>query len=124
MRAFLVILVALSLSQNAWSAERNANLQLAAHARALESQSQATLGISLRQISLLLQADPHVFNRKETLEQDGSWPLLKDLEVKGFVEIHEPHTLPDGDTNMLGASVVQYRATIKGLAVVTAINTK
>jgi len=124
MRAFLVILAALSLSQDVWSAERDANLQLAAHAQALESQSQATLGITLREISLLLQADPHVFARKETLEQDGSWSLLKDLEVKGFVEIHESHTLPDGDAKMLGVSVVQYRASVKGRAVVAAINTK
>jgi len=83
-----------------------------------------TLGITLREISLLLQADPHVFARKETLEQDGSWSLLKDLEVKGFVEIHESHTLPDGDAKMLGVSVVQYRASVKGRAVVAAINTK
>lgn len=124
MRAFSVLLVALSLYQNAWSTERSANLLLAAHAHALESQSQATLGISLRQISLLLQADPRVFARKETLEQDGSWSLLQDLQAKGFIEIRESHMLPDGDTKMLGVSVVQYRASVKGLAVVTAINAK
>jgi len=124
MRALLVILAVLSLSQNAWSADRNANQRLAAHAKALESQSQATLGLSLRQISLLLQADPHAFFRKETLEKDGSWSLLKDLEAKGFIEIRESRMLPDGDTKMLGVSVVQCRASVKGLAVVSAINAK
>ena len=124
MRAFLVICATLSLSQNVWSAEHDANPQLAAHAQALESQSLATLGITLREISLLLQADPHIFARKETLEQDGSWTLLKDLEAKGFVEIRESHNLPDGNAKMLGVSVVQYRASVKGQAVVAAINTK
>ena len=78
-------------------------------------------GIGIQELALLLQAGPNGYFRKATMEQNGSWVLLKTLESKGFVTISET-AMPAGSP--VGESAVSFSATAKGQALVTALKNK
>ena len=121
MRVLAIVLLLSALSLPVSGAEPDTN-SLSSSTRALDSRSRESLGIGIRQLSLLLQAGPNEFFRKETLEQNGSWALLKDLESKGFVAITEASKLPNG--HPMGNSVVSFSTTAKGQAVIAALPAK
>ena len=119
MRSSVLAFILLTLVTPALGAETSLNLELVANARALDARSRDSLGVGIRHLSLLLQASPNGFFRKETLEHEGSWSLLKDLEAKGFITIAESSQLPDGQR--MGNAVVSFSATPKGQAIIAAI---
>jgi len=116
----ICIAVFLSLSFQTFAVEPDANARLTESVRALDWRAHQSIGIGIRHIALLLQAGPGEFFRKRTLEQDGSWLLLKELESNGYVTVRES-TMPDGST---GESAVLFSATPKGQAIVTALGGK
>jgi len=121
MRAIRIILFLLLLSADTFAVEPDANARLAESARALNWRAQQSLGLSIQGLALLLQAGPGEFFRKETLEKKGSWALIKQLEVGGFVIVSES-SQPNG--GLLGNSMVSYTATAKGQAIITALRRK
>lgn len=121
MRALGFIAVLLFISAHALAAEADANARLAESAKTLEWRAHQTLGIGIQHLALLLQAGPGEFFRKETLEQNGSWALIKELEARGFITIKES-SVPGG--SLLGNSMVSYTATPKGQAIITALRRK
>jgi hypothetical protein len=120
MRAFGIIALLL-LSAEAFAVEPDANARLAESARTLDWRAQQSLGLSIQHLALLLQAGPGEFFRKETLEQNGSWALIKQLETGGFITVRQS-SMPGGGP--LGNSMVSYTATPKGQAIITALRRK
>jgi hypothetical protein len=120
MRAFGIIALLLLLPADAFALEPDANARLAESARTLDWRAQQSLGLSIQHLALLLQAGPGEFFRKNTLEQNGSWALIKQLETGGFVTVSES-SMPGGP---LGNSMVSYTATPKGQAIITALRRK
>jgi uncharacterized caspase-like protein len=88
MRTVIVLAICIFFTA-ALSAQQSAspNRDLTKHARALEAQSVATLGIGLRSVGLLFQADPRSVFAKSELVKRGDWSLLQELERKGFVTV-------------------------------------
>ena len=62
-------------------------MQAAEAAKSLDSDSQATLGIGIRSISLLFHAGPGRFIRIDSLRDDGSWQLVQELETAGYARL-------------------------------------
>jgi len=115
---FVPVLVALSLQ--AFAVEPDANALVAESARSLDLRAHQSLGVGIQHLALLLQAGPGEFFRKDTLEQNGSWALLKELESKGFVTVRE--TSMPGERQ--GGSAVVISPTAKGQAVLAALRGK
>ena len=116
----LCVAVLLSLSFQTFAVEADVNARLAESVRTLDWRAHQSIGIGITHIALLLQAGPGEFFRKRTLEQNGSWSLLKELESKGYVTLQES-TMPGGSA---GDSAILFSATPKGQAIVTALRGK
>jgi len=116
--AFFLLLIA----NTALGIEPDANAQIELRARALEQQSQKSLGISILQLALLFEAGKNNYFPKWSLEKSGSWALLQDLDSKGFVNVTAVNKLPDG--SVPGEALISYVPTAKGQAIVSAIRGK
>lgn len=121
MRTHYLVPILIAVSLHAYSAEPDANARLAESARTLDWRAHQSLGIGIRQVALLLQADPRGVFRKDTLVGNGTWQLLQELESKGFVTTRES-AMPDG--SVVGNLAVSFSATAKGQAIVMAIRGK
>ena len=120
MRKLSFISVLFALSLQAFAVEPDANSLLADSARSLDFRAHQSLGIGIQHLALLLQAGPRELFRKDTLAQNGSWVLLKELESKGFVTVRE--TSMPGEPQ--GSSAVIISPTAKGQAVLAALRGK
>ena len=56
-------------------------------ARALNSQSERTLGIGIRSLVFLFDAKPGSYLLKDAIVQDGSWPHVMALQKAGYVTV-------------------------------------
>ena len=82
--AFSTILLAcLPFAATAHPPGENSNLVNSA--KQIEKQSQSQLGVGVRAISLLFAASPHNFQPMWSLESDGTWPLIENLQAKGYI---------------------------------------
>ena|SRR6185312_3874555 len=64
-----------------------ASPDLVQEARALNQQSKKHLGVSVRALLLLFDAQPGTFSLKYGLLHDGSWPYLGELQRAGLVVV-------------------------------------
>ena len=71
---------------------------LGKEATALNRQSKAHLGVSIRALGLLFNAQPGAYALKYGLVRDGSLPYLQDLQRAGLVEVTNVKGLPYGAT--------------------------
>lgn len=92
---------------------------LAASAGRLDATSRQTLGIGIRALSLLLKASSRSFEPEWALKRNGDLELIEELDAKGYVVVTRTSGLPDGTD--ADTAYVNYRATGKGSAVLTAI---
>jgi hypothetical protein len=52
----------------------------------LDQQSQRTLGVHIRALQFLFEAEPGTFLLKDVLVRDGAWDHLQELERAGYVK--------------------------------------
>jgi len=83
----------------------------------LDRQSRATLGIGIRALSLLLDAQgPSLhFFRKDMLIEDGSWSSVQELDKNGYATVKIVTGVPDGSDPRTEHVVIELTA--KGAAV-------
>jgi hypothetical protein len=74
--------------------------------RELDSQAKASLGVSVRALSFLYQAEPGSFLVAGGLNANNGWPALQELETAGYAKINR---FPSGSGEM-----VQIQLTPKG----------
>src|SRR6185312_15775408 len=65
-------------------------------AAALNQQSKANLGVSIRALGLLFDTDPGNFELKYGLVRSGSWPFLLELQRAGLVTVTPMSHWPNG----------------------------
>ena len=80
-----------------------------AASRALNAQSKASLGVSVRSLAFLFDTDSGTYLAKNSVSLQNSWEHLKDLEAAGYVTVH---TIPSAQGDL-----VQIVLTPKGHAV-------
>jgi hypothetical protein len=90
---------------------------LAAGAKALAARSHESLGIGIRALSLLLEADSRSFRPMKYLEKNGDLELIHELAAKGYVTVSTSPQLPDGTQS--DQTFLNYVATEKGNAIIS-----
>jgi hypothetical protein len=80
-------------------------------ARALNSQSKTSLGVSIQALSFLYAATPGTYLAEGGLNANNSWPYLAELERAGYATINKSH--PD---------IVQIELTSKGRELLDALH--
>lgn len=65
-------------------------------AKALDAQSKSSLGVSLRALTFLFDADPGTFLLKEALQLEGTLYYVKELERAGYAKVSTVKTA-DGE---------------------------
>jgi len=101
--------IGLLLLSAAASAAEPSRPNPATAAKTLDSQSKSSLGISLRALAFLFDADPGTYLLKEALQFDGTLYNVKELERAGYAKVSTIKTA-DGE-------FVQIVPTDKGEAV-------
>jgi len=118
----LLLFFALSAATHPLSAATVSDADLTASALEVDALASSSLGMNVRSLALLLDADPSSFRPKWSLEESGDFSLLKKLQADGFIVVTEHRKLPDGrDT---GEAFVSYTLTSKGEAVVAGLSQK
>ena len=118
MNRALWLCVALALNATAArAADAPDYANLAASAKALDARSHESLGIGIRALSLLLEANSHSFRPMKYLEKNGDLELINELAAKGYVTVSTSPTLPDGTQS--DQTFLNYVATEKGSAVIS-----
>ena len=82
-------------------------------ARSINAKAQVSLGVSIRSLAFLFDADPGTYLTKDSLSLQNSWKQLEQLERAGYVKINII-TSPQGD-------LVQIVLTAKGQEVSNAL---
>jgi len=97
MRIIVTCVALLALTTSVASARSVSDL---AQATAdLQKQAETKLGFGLRSIGLLLQVKPNAITQKGELVKSGDWPLLEQLQRKGFVKLARSTMSPPGSTD-------------------------
>jgi hypothetical protein len=87
-------------------------------AKNLDSGSRSGLGVGIRSLALLFDANSVTYTPKWVLEKNGNWPLLLELQRRGYITMSMSAQLPDGTAP--GGEFVNYQLTKKGIAVMDA----
>ena len=125
MRIFNVLLIAAlvtttaALAAPATSFSSTDVVQLAKRAMKLDQESKANLGVSIRALILLLQANQgpyEQFLRKDSLVRNGSWADLQELLKNGYAKTSIRTGIPDGSDPHTEWVVVKLTDKGKGIA--------
>lgn len=85
----------------------------------LDAASKEWLGVSLAAIVLLSNTGPYSYVPLSHLEETGKIQLVRELELAGYIAIHNSVGLPDGQEP--DETFLNLKPTEKGLEVITAI---
>jgi len=114
MRALHLVSFALLVIACLACAETPKDPAIAVAARALNSQSKTTLGVSVRALSFLNDAGYGEFLAARGLDADNSWTFLEELERAGYAKTHR---FPSE-----GGDLVQIELTEKGQELLDALH--
>jgi hypothetical protein len=109
-----IAILTLSLTLFGAAGASAADHPAAGAATTLDKQSLKTLGVHVRALGLLFDADPGTFLLKDALVHDGAWSHLLDLQKAGLVT-HTSFKSAEGE-------LVQIKLTAKGQAVRKALS--
>jgi hypothetical protein len=113
MKLSLLIQSALALALYSAAGQAPASQAPAKAAAALNSQAQKSLGVSVRALAFLFEADPGSFLAKRSVALQAAWPQLMELQRAGYVRVN---TFPSAS-----GELVQIVLTPKGQAVAEAL---
>ncbi len=119
MKRMFWLSITILLAHSAIAADAFDYATLASSARTLDATSRESLGVSLRALCVLLKASERSFQPVWAPEKNDDLELIDELEAKDYAVVRRISGLPDGTDT--GTVYVNYTATDKGRAVISAI---